>query len=249
MMTRASSVACLALLLCSIAAPSFAQEPDAQGCRGYDGAQWRPLAGDTLMSCLAAVDAAVSTYDAQGFKFGLWGRMLLSADRYYFYTSRDGGKNWQAVGLKSEVTNTTDTASPPPEVDANSVLAAVEQDSTTSPPAETRPGTEPAQSPAAAAGAEAGVAVAAAEPAVPASTEERHACSVQVGSNWEVVSNLTLEQCAYELHASPDRYDENGFKYAYWSGIYLAADAQEVLKSADSRNWERMLTRGSSSSK
>jgi hypothetical protein len=89
------------------------------------------------------------------------------------------------------------------------------------------------------------VAVAAAEPAVPASTVERRACSVQVGSNWEVVSNLTLEQCAYELHSSPDRYDENGFKYAYWSGIYLAADAQEVLKSADSRNWERMLTRTS----
>jgi hypothetical protein len=239
-MTRASSVACLALLLCSIAAPSFAQQPDAQGCRGYDGAQWRPLAGDTLMSCLAAVDAAVSAYNAQGFKFGLWGQMLLSADRYYFYSSRDGGKNWQAVGLKSEVTKTTEAVPPPPEVDTNSVLAAVERDSTTSAPA-----AEAAENPAAVAGAQAGIAVAAAEAVVPASTAERRACSVHVGSSWELVSNLTLEQCARELHGSPDRYDENGFKYAYWSGIFLAADAQEVLKSADSRSWERVLTRAS----
>ncbi|MFP5304255.1 MAG: hypothetical protein ACLGI7_00340 [Gammaproteobacteria bacterium] len=245
-MTRASSVACFALLLCSIAAPSFAQQPDAQGCRGYDGAQWRPLAGDTLMSCLAAVDAAVSAHNAQGFKFGLWGRMLLSADRYYFYSSRDGGKNWQAVGLKSEVTKTTDAVPPPPEVDTNSVLAAVERDSTTSASAGTAAAAQAAETPAAAAGAEAGVAVAAAaEAVVPDSTAERRACSVHVGSNWELVSNMTLEQCARELHSSPDRYDENGFKYAYWSGVFLAADAQEVLKSADSRSGERVLTRAS----
>lgn len=238
-------------------------QAQAPSCSAHVDGQWQPLDADSLMSCLASMDRSVPAYNAQGFKFGLWGRLLLSGDRYYFYSSRDGGRNWQAVGLKTEVAGTGEEAPASQAAAAGPVVDAVTQDAAAAATAEAEPMpapqvstgsvvSAPAQGPTQGADAQAtaplmtgeSVAMAAAGPTpAPAPAGDRRSCSVHVGSNWERVANLTLEECAAELDKSPDDYDRNGFKYAYWSGIFLAADATEILKSADSRHWERVLTR------
>ncbi|MEQ1439364.1 hypothetical protein AAG565_08365 [Fontimonas sp. SYSU GA230001] len=231
--------ACAALVLLLACHPARAEQDGPPTCSGHVKGQWQPLQADTMMSCLRRVDETVTEYNAQGFKFGLWGRTLLSADRYYFYSSADGGKNWQAVGLKSELTQSTDNVPPPPagteSAGAGAVGVDAESSRTPSPaPADTATQVTPAAAAPAAAGQ---------SPAQTLPAADRRNCSIHVGTNWKLIARLTLEECAQELDKSPDNYDKNGFKYAYWSGIFLAANATEVLKSSDSHKWELVLLR------
>jgi hypothetical protein len=76
-----------------------------------------------------------------------------------------------------------------------------------------------------------------------ASSSETRPCTVRLNGDWRVIPNLSLQQCAAELARTPDIYDQNGFKFGYWSGVYLAADASEVLMSRDNRRWETVLRR------
>ncbi|MFA5941522.1 MAG: hypothetical protein WC809_19410 [Sinimarinibacterium sp.] len=256
-MLHARYAICAALTLLFACNDALAEQDGPPTCSGHVNGQWQPLEGDSMMSCFRRVDESVTEYNAQGFKFGLWGRTLLSADRYYFYSSADGGKNWQAVGLKTELTRSTENVPPPPApTGANTSVETANESAAT---AET---TSPAQTPAAGEAAQnapadtatetASVAPAASAPApvvaersaaqtLPAA--DRRNCSIHAGSNWELIARLTLEECAQELDKSADRYDANGFKYAYWSGVFLAANATEVLKSSDSHKWDLVLMR------
>lgn len=66
--------------------------------------QWKAVAADNLDACLAQVDAATQVYNALGFKFGKWNDSPVAADRYTFYQSDDGGRNWRTLKAKSELT-------------------------------------------------------------------------------------------------------------------------------------------------
>lgn len=246
---RSAFAAGLGLWLCLSATPAAAQEPASDVCKGYIGGQWQTLGSGPMTACLKGIEQWVSEYNEQGFKFGLWGQTLLSADRYYFYQSPDGGKAWQAVGLKSELARETDAAPTLPGPGGSDVVAAVTRDAagadapTATAPATTAP---EATAPAAAAPAPAAVekqTAGAATPRSTASAGERRGCSLHTGREWKLIPNLTLEECAVELDRSPDTYDQNGFKYAYWSGVFLAANQQEVLKSAGSENWQLVFQR------
>lgn len=236
-------VCCLVAAL-ALAAPASAQpNTPSPSCSAHVNGQWQPLDAGSLPTCLALMDRAVPAYNAQGFKFGLWGRTLLSGDRYYFYSSQDGGRNWQAVGLKTEVAETAaPAATAAAETATDAVLGAVSRDALP-PDAAVPEGSTPTPASEEAAGASATVVIATAAAVPTAPRADRRSCSIHVGSNWERVANLTLEECAAELDRSPDEYDGNGFKYAYWSGVFLAADSSEILQSADSRRWERLSTR------
>lgn len=220
---------CLAIVLSCIAATATAQDEAPKACKAYVSNQWSTLGTGSVASCLRGLDEAAGSYNAQGFKFGLWGTTLLSADRYYFYSSQDGGKNWQALGLKADLAQATEVA---PRLGGESraaaVINAVEQDASVAAPP-----------PAAATTTAAAPAQRAPAPA----REDRRSCSVRVNDDWKVRPGLTLLECATELDRSPDSYDENGFKYAYWAGMFLAADRKEVMQSADSRRWESVMDR------
>lgn len=222
---RAGSVACLAIWLFCCAPLASAEDAATNLCKAYVADKWDPAGSRSLTSCLETVERTVPEYNAQGFKFGLWGEVLVSADRYYFYRSEDGGKNWRAVGLKTELTKPAETVAPAVEPDSAAVLSAVQEDAAATP--KTAAATE--------------------EPASaktpPAPAEDRRSCSVHTGKAWKLIANLTLSECAAKLDESPDNYDANGFKYAYWSGVFLAANASEVLKSSDSGAWEPLLER------
>lgn len=76
-----------------------------------------------------------------------------------------------------------------------------------------------------------------------ANSSDLRPCTVRLNGDWRVIPNTSLQQCAAELARTPDIYDQNGFKFGYWSGVYLAADASEVLMSSDNQRWETVLRR------
>ncbi len=92
----------LGLLLIASATSSLAAEADPV-CQAYVDAQWRPVDATSMSGCLLQLDTAAAVYDTQGFKFGLWGTTLLSADQTYFYRSMDSGASWQVVGQKASI--------------------------------------------------------------------------------------------------------------------------------------------------
>lgn len=254
-------------------AATVAQAQDAAApCKAYVDNQWQALGEGPLTACLKAVDRWVPGFNAQGFKFGLWGTSLLSVDNFYFYSSADQGSTWAPLGLKADLI-AADRSPELPGLGAAPVIAAIAADAAaaTAPvePVQVEEAaathqapviviTEPVRQPVAAANelpateaaASASAPVIVSEPTVISATaptsqplEQRRACSMQVNGRWETTATHTVEQCAAKLAATPDRYDENGFKYAYWSGIFLAADKKAVYKSENSGNWDTVLAR------
>lgn len=253
---------CLVVLICllgPLAPRALAQSEAPRDCKIFDGQQWQSLGTVSRQACLEGIEQWVSQYNAQGFKFGLWGSSMLSADRNYFYRSVDGGKNWEALGLKSDLAVRV-AEEPEPEAKAEAetaaVIEAVKQDAAVAP----APAYEDDWATGADAGADAGAAAAsppaptpAPTPAVrtavaapaqpPASGFDRRSCSLGVSAAWEQIGILTLRECAEALDRSPDNYDELGFKYGYWNGVFLAANTREVLSSTDSRSWQPLIRR------
>ncbi len=90
-------------LVLSLSAPAGLAAEAGPGCQTYVDAQWKPAEASSMSRCLLQLDAATTVYDAQGFKFGLWGSTLLSADVTYFYSSMDSGASWQVVGQKASI--------------------------------------------------------------------------------------------------------------------------------------------------
>ncbi|MDD3764916.1 MAG: hypothetical protein PHP86_16615 [Nevskiales bacterium] len=264
---------------------ALAQLESPQDCKVYVDQQWVDLGNDSLNDCLIGLETNVDQYDAQGFKFGAWGETVLSADRHYFYRSNDGGKNWQALGLKAEMpvraqaapaaTATTTASAPiePAPLAEPQPQPRVEPRAEPATPVTTTAAKQPAVLHAAGSEAIAGDPVPAerttrhavpapvaestadastaptgpATGAVVASTRsvDRRPCSIKIGGEWSVVGATTLEGCASKLDKSPDTYDSNGFKYAYWAGVYLVADRKLVQKSADkTKGWTVVLERG-----
>ncbi|MES0874601.1 hypothetical protein [Sinimarinibacterium thermocellulolyticum] len=228
-------------LLGLLAPPAQAEDGALRDCKIFDGRRWQGLGALTRAECLEGIEQGVGEYDAQGFKFGLWGATLLSADRTHFYRSDDGGKNWVALGLKAELsTRAAQAESATPEAADTAVAAANARADTSPSPAASEPLRPqaasidaldpPASGPAAAATA-------------PADVLDRRSCSLDQGSTWATVGILTLHECAQALDRSPDRYDELGYKYGYWNGVFLAANAREILSSTDSRSWQTLLPR------
>jgi hypothetical protein len=240
----------LLCLLGSLAPRAHAQGEAPRDCKIFDGRQWQGLGTVTRTECLEGIEQWVGEYNAQGFKFGLWGSMMLSADRNYFYRSPDGGKNWEALGLKSELT--VRVAEPPePQAQAEAeAAAAVEPAEQTEAPAPgyddswaaaapveiPEPTAAPTPTPAPSSASSAPV-----QP--PVAGFDRRSCSLGVSAAWEQIGILTLRECAQALDRSPDNYDELGFKYGYWNGVFLAASAREILSSTDSRSWQPLLPR------
>ncbi len=214
---RTATAWCLALGVWS--ATAHAEDAPA-ACKAFIDAQWQELGSGSEMSCLKGLEQWIPDYNSQGFRFGLWGQTLLSADRYYFYRSVDGGRSWQPVGLKSDLAAATQHAAELPGPAAQAVVAAVEQDA-----AAVAPEPQPAQQ---------------AQAPVPA---DRRSCSVRVGDDWQLTAKLTLSECADRLDQSPDQYDRNGYKYAYWSGVFLTANDRELMQSPDSHTWTRVRER------
>ncbi|SFF55342.1 hypothetical protein SAMN04488120_10885 [Fontimonas thermophila] len=223
---RTAVAICLTLSLGLSATTTIAQEPATEVCKAYIAGEWQTLGSGSLDACLKGLEQWVSDYNEQGFKFSLWGQTLLSADRYYFYQSPDGGRSWQTIGLKSELARRLDAAAALPGPGAGDVVAAIRRDAD---------GAATDMTPAA-------VSASPAQTPRPAASDRR-VCSVRQGKDWKRIPNLTLEECAVELDRSPDDYDSNGFKYAYWSGVFLAANRQDVFKSAGTDNWQRVFQR------
>lgn len=82
--------------------PGTAPEPF-ETCRGHVQDQWQVLGRGALDACLKALDQVVEQFDAQGFRFGLHGGLMLASDLHYFYQSVDGGQRWSVLGAKSEM--------------------------------------------------------------------------------------------------------------------------------------------------
>lgn len=244
--------AVLACLLPLFAAPAVAQDEVPRDCKIYDGQRWRSVGSVAMMTCVEGIEQTVQQYNAQGFKFGMWGQTMLSTDRSYYYRSPDGGKNWQALGLKSEIA--TASALPPPVTEVptasaprDEVIASVEGDATARAtnaapvPIDEDPlprTTTPVQE------RRSEVAVA----AVPSQAEaapslDRRTCNIGTRAGWDPIGILTLRECAEALDRTPDDFDALGFKYGYWSGLFLAANSSEVLSSSDSRSWQPLIRR------
>lgn len=217
----------------SLSAP--AQEP-VMNCQAHADERWQSLGDGNLSACLNAVDVHVAAYNAQGFKFGLWGGTLLSADEYYFYQSANQGSTWTPVGLKTEIAALGGSLGQPAAQTA-AVLAAVEAESAA------------AMAPTAAAAdtvAAAPVVISARPrgPAAPVIEDGlRRTCSLKVNGQWQKMPELTIEDCARKLDQSPEPAGGNAAKFGYWSGIYLVANKDEVLKSKDSNQWETVIQR------
>lgn len=249
----------LLCLLGSLAPRAHAQGDAPRDCKIFDGRQWQGLGTIGRTECLEGIEQWVGEYNAQGFKFGLWGSTMLSADRNYFYRSPDGGKNWEALGLKSDLS--IRVAEPPePEAQAESATVAVAESASESvqPAKPTATEAAPAydESWAADEPDESSTAApvrvleenlpstAAASPSTPPATGfDRRSCSLGTSAAWDQIGILTLRECAQALDRSPDNYDELGFKYGYWNGVFLAANAREILSSTDSRSWQPLIPR------
>jgi hypothetical protein len=242
----------LACLLTLTSAPAMAQDEGPRECKIYDGQRWRSVGSVAMMTCLEGIEQTVPQYNAQGFKFGMWGPTMLSTDRLYYYRSPDGGKNWQALGLQSELAAAIAlppvVEAPPASGSRSEVVAAVEDDATPAtavtpapvyeqaPPRSTAPAIEPRSEVAAAAPPSAQITA--------APSMDRRTCNVGTRAGWDQIGILTLRECAEALDRTPDDFDELGFKYGYWSGVFLAANRDEVLSSSDSRSWQPLVRRG-----
>lgn len=193
-----------------------AQEAAAPLCRAHVDGQWRTLGRGSLESCIKAVDKAIPAPNAQGFKFGAAGMEMLAADAHYYYRSQDGGRSWSPLGLKTALKAVQDAA--PLQVAALVVAPAAEAAPTT------------ASAPAAA-------------PTPAAAEVELRTCNLHGDGAWQSQGALTLEACGNALDQTPDRYDEAGYKYAYWGKLSLAADAQNILRSDNGAEWTPLRPR------
>jgi len=211
------------LSLATLSAP--AQDAAAPACRAYVDGQWRTLGQGSLESCIKAVGQAVPAYNAQGFKFGAAGTEMLAADPHYYYRSQDGGRSWTPVGLKSAVKAVQDAA----PLQAVALTPAAEA-AARAVPAPTATVAEP-------------VATDAAAVPAPAAELELRACNLHDNGAWQSRGALTLEACGNALDKTPDRYDEAGYKYAYWGKLSLAADAQSILRSDNGAEWTPLRPR------
>ncbi len=268
---RSTSGLALSLLLALTAPAAVAAEAE-PGCQTYVDSQWQPAKAGSMSGCLLQIDAATTVYDAQGFKFGLWGTTLLSADVRYFYSSMDSGASWQVVGEKAAITPDSRTpqvaqapaaqvaAAPteaPAPVKSSGMFSRITDFFTT---ADDKPETAEedslaprpvtAEMPAPATyGRNERQRVPLRNDSAPAVVSQApgsgplHSCNMRLGSRWEVVNNQTLQQCVALFDRSPDQFDNNGYKYGYWGGIYLAANRSEVLQSGNSRDWTTVLNR------
>ncbi|TJY62887.1 hypothetical protein E4T66_03980 [Sinimarinibacterium sp. CAU 1509] len=90
----------------ALSAPVSAQTSEAQNCKVFARGVWQELGAITLADCLRHIDADVANYGKQGFKFGQWGDVILSADRSYFYRSDDRGGSWRSLGSKQAMQRT-----------------------------------------------------------------------------------------------------------------------------------------------
>ncbi len=237
----------VSLVLLGTASTTAMAQDATDSCKAYLNDQWQTLGEGPLTSCLQAVDRWVPDFNNQGFKFGLWGASLLSVDAHYFYSSQDQGSSWAPLGLKADIV----AAAQGPELpgpNAAPVIAAIAAEASSGAAAYGAAAANAASQAAVSAAPsadEAGTApaVISATPSRSATVETRRACSIQVNGNWTTAATPTIEQCAAKLAASAGDYDHNGFKYGYWSGIFLAADKKAVYKSESSGNWEPVLQR------
>lgn len=216
----------------SLAAP--AQEA-VMNCQAHADERWESLGDGTLAACLLAVDAHVARVNEQGFKFGLWGGTLISADEYYFYQSGDQGNTWAPAGLKTEIAAVGGSLGQPVAATAE-VLAAVE--------AGAEAPVAPTEVVAAAAVPPVVEAVRPRGPSAPVLEDGvRRTCSLKVNGQWQKLPDITIEDCARKLDESPEPAGSNAAKFGYWSGIYLVANRDEILKSQDSNRWETVIQR------
>jgi hypothetical protein len=96
----------------AISAPASAQASGTQNCKVFTGGVWQELGPLALSDCLQHIDTDVASYGNQGFKFGQWGEVILSADRSYFYRSDDRGGSWRSLGSKAAMSSSRATAVP-----------------------------------------------------------------------------------------------------------------------------------------
>ncbi len=236
---RVSHFRWISLLCLGAAFAAPAQEP-VLNCQAHANDRWESLGDGTLTACLNAVEAHVPRYNEQGFKFGLWGGTLVSADEYYFYRSNDQGSTWSPAGLKSEIASMGGSLGSPSRA-TSAVLAAVQEEAVAA-PAAAAPAATTTAAPAAAAAV-----VASTRPAGPSApvieSGTRRTCSLKINGQWQKFANLTIEDCARKLDLSPETQNPGAAKFGYWSGIYLVANKDEVLKSQDSNRWETVLQR------
>ncbi len=85
---------------------------------------------------------------------------------------------------------------------------------------------------------------AAMEPA-PAETAERapDECRIRVTTGWIKSRAPTLKDCAKLLDQSPENYDSEGYKYAYWQEALLVATKFEVFTFDDTAQWIKVIKR------
>lgn len=241
---RPTLIRCLSLLCLGLGFSVQAQEVPLS-CQVHANDAWLSVGTGNMDSCLASIESQVPAYNAQGFKFGLWGSTLLSADQHYFYQSADQGATWTPLRLKGVA------AAPQPTYGGAPAAVAQQPQQQYTAPVAVQGGSSAVIS-AVAADASAATAVpmepvsesvAPVQAAPQTAGGARNACSLQIGGRWHKLVNLTLEACAQELSRSPQPLDSNGFKYGYWAGTFLAANQTEVLSSRDRTTWATVLRR------
>lgn len=242
---RLTWIRCLSLLCLGTAFSAQGQDLPLS-CQVHANNAWVAVGSNSQDACLSAIETQVPDYNAQGFKFGLWGSTLLSADRYYYYQSNDQGATWVPLRLKAEATTTAAApvtrSAPTIQRSTSDVINSVAADAQAS-GALMEPVMEPVTETVAPAAAATSMAAAPAAAVRASSGGDRRVCSLQLQGQWRKLVNLTLDACARELDRSPEPLDANGFKYAYWSGTYLAANQTEILMSPDSKNWGTLIQR------
>ncbi|TJY62888.1 hypothetical protein E4T66_03985 [Sinimarinibacterium sp. CAU 1509] len=218
---------------------------DAAECRTYDGQKWNSQGTTEIAPCMIAVDRSTEKYNNEGFKFGSWGSVLLSADQYYFYSSTDNGQNWISAGLKSDYLShaTPQPYSAPQRAEAGVPFESAPQR------AEAVVPFEPAvvATPAPEAAAESGTAAPTTSYVAPAGATQSgnvNICTLKYGNSYQKVGTMSLDQCVTALLSSDMPPDRNGYTYAYWGNQFMVATPEKVQVSGETKgSWRTVLER------
>jgi hypothetical protein len=215
------------LMTASLWTPTAAAAETAE-CRTYNGQQWSTQGSTEIAPCMVTLDRSTDRYNADGFKFGAWGAVLLSADQYYFYTSTDNGQNWTSAGLKSDYLS---RGTPPAYTAPQRAEPVV--------PAEPAAVAAPAAEPATSAPTTSYVA-----PAYATGTGAGAVCTLKYGNSYQSVGTMSLDQCVTALLSSDMPPDHNGYTYAYWGSQFMVATPDKVQVAGETKgSWRTVLER------
>ncbi len=224
--------------------PAAASAAESAECRTYDGQKWASQGSTEIAPCMIAVDRTTEHYNNEGFKFGSWGSVLLSADQYYFYSSTDNGQNWISAGLKSDYLShgTPQPYTAPQRIEAATPVEPAVIEPVV--PAEPAVVDAPMAPEPAAAAETSSPTTSYVAPAAAALSGDANICTLKYGNSYQKVGTMSLDQCVTALLSSDMPPDHNGYTYAYWGSQFMVATPDKVQVSGETKgSWRTVLDR------